>query len=68
MSNPSYLCSEPFDMSLLSFENILRDEEREGTILDAYTLDLLVEPLLYFFPNKERGGLANVSLHLLPSS
>lgn len=48
-------------MLLLPLEDILRNEHWESTVLDTYTLDLFIEPLLDFFPNEERGGLSAVS-------
>lgn len=58
MCDPSYLCSKTFYMILLPLEDILRNEHWERTVLDTYTLDVFVEPLLDLFPNKERGRLS----------
>lgn len=61
MCDPSYLCSKTFYMIFLPLEDILRNEHWERTVLDTYTLDVLIEPLLDLFPNKERGWLSMFS-------
>lgn len=61
MGDPGHLCSKAFNMCLFPLQNIFRNEHWKGAVLDADALYLLVEKLLYFFPDKERGRLSNVS-------
>jgi hypothetical protein len=53
MCNPSDFSSKSFYMRLLAFQHVLRNKHRKGAVPDPKALDLLVEPLLYFLPNKE---------------
>ena len=61
MSNPSNFGGKTFDVCFLLVENFFRNEHGERTVLHPYTLDLFVEPLLYFFPDKVRRRLSVVS-------
>lgn len=66
MGDPGHFCSKSFDMRLFPLQNIFRNEHWKGAVLDADALYLLVEKLLYFFPDKERCRLFMVSVSLPP--
>ena len=61
MCDPSYFGRKPFDMCFLLIKNFFRNKHWEVAIFDPYTLDLPVEPLLNFLPDKVRSGLSVVS-------
>ena len=52
-SHPSNLGREALDMVLLTLEDLLGDEHREVSVLDAHLLDLLVEPVCRITSGKE---------------
>ncbi len=53
VSYPSYLCSEALYMVLFPLEDILGNEHWESAIPDSYTLDLVIEPVLYLLPDEK---------------
>ena len=59
--HPCHFCREPLDMVFLFFKYILRNEQGECAIPHPDAFDLLIEPILNFFPDKERGRLYRVS-------
>ena len=50
MRDPCYLSSKAFNVCFLSLEDILRNEQREGTVLDTDALDLRIEESLDLLP------------------
>ena len=61
LSDPGYFWSKSFNMSLLFEQSILRDENREVSILDSIALDNSVEIGLNFLPNIEAPWTQNIA-------
>lgn len=59
MSHPSNFGGKALNVVLFALKDVLRNEKREGTVLNSYLLDARIEPTLDLLPDGERGGLSH---------